>query len=274
MTSKQQIISRYKESIPVWLSQSVQYKYPRAVEQFVEYIGVKEVYTREDAIRFLNHVSSATSNSYARWMAYILKQFYRSLGIQFPLAASEFPPSPAPEEMNAPMMSEVDIIRMIIAVKQRGSPKMKAHLALSTTYGLRRIELATVRFADITRNTVNIHTAKKGNPRQHLIPNEVREYIAGYGYPAIHEQSLTYLFHAMQMLSGLRHNDREGFHSIRRSLVTELVMRGVREPLVYNFMRWKMTSRLGVMGIYTRLDPAEVDRAVFEHHPFLSSWET
>lgn len=149
---------------------------------------------------------------------------------------------------------------------------MKAYLALSSIYGMRRQELASLSTKSIDNSVIHIPTVKGGSMRAHTIPSEIAPYLAAYKLKQVHPQTMVNLFLRMQELAKLKHGEREGLHSIRRSLVTELLNNGVLVHVVYSFMGWKLSTRLGIVGVYARPDPKEVDRIVLSKHPFLSSW--
>jgi len=63
----------------------------------------------------------------------------------------------------------------------------------------------------------------------------------------------------------------EGWHSLRRSVVTGLTNAGLAEVKMNAWMGWQykgqdMTQR------YYRPDPAELDLEVYALHPFLPYW--
>ncbi|MHA1813648.1 MAG: tyrosine-type recombinase/integrase [Candidatus Thorarchaeota archaeon] len=265
--SKRTLLRKFENSIPAWRSESTRYRYPNLAMSFIDYIGVKDRYTREDAIRFLNAMSrQGKSAGYIRWAAYVLRQFYKSLGLPPPLQPGEMPPESA--DVNAPVMSADDISKLVSFVRKDGIAA--TYIALSTTYGMRRTELAKVSSADINNGTILVHTAKGGRPRTHLIPPEIRPYLDVDLRP-VNEQTLTNMFSRACTAAGVG-NTGYGFHSIRRSLVTELLNAGVPVHMVYDFMRWKISSKLGILGVYARPDPARVDEEVFNKHPFLKLW--
>ncbi len=273
MTTKQALLKQFKENMPAWRSESVRYRYPRLVSHFIDYVGVKSTYTKADVLKFLNYIiNSGMSKNYAIWSSYILKQFYEALGIQFPLRAGDLPKL-EPGDVNAPIFSPNYVGSLIGAVKAKGTPMMKAYLALSTTYGLRRQELAGVSSRDMNDSIIRINTVKGRVVREHLIPEEIKPYLS-YEFRPIHPQTITNLFIRIQRLAGVDHGDREGPHSIRRSLVTELQNAGVPAHFVFSFMGWKLSSRLGIMGEYTRPDPVLRDSRIYEKHPFLRFWVT
>ena len=273
MVTKKELLDKFRNDIPSWRSQSTRYRYPNLAENFIDCVGVKSSYDRADIMKFLNLLADEgkTKNT-LRWTAYVLRRFFKSLGIEFPLSPEEFPPNPSDDDIQAPVLSRDDVAQLITSVRYKGTSRMKAYLALSTTFGLRRGELIRVNRKDIKNGKILIHTIKGGTPRSHLIPDEIKEHLDGYSFGPLHEQSLIYLFSRMQRLAELEHSNREGFHSIRRGLVTELLNAGVQIHFVYSFMRWKMATRLGTMGIYTRPDPEQVDKTVFKVHPYLKFW--
>ena len=272
MTTKAQLLRLFKESTPSWRSEATRYRYPRLVERFIDYVGAKPSYTKADAIRFLNHIlNSGLSKNYARWSAYVLKQFYESLDLDFPLKATDLPQI-EPGDVVAPLFGTEYIRSLIDAVKRKGDPKARAYLALSTAFGPRRSELASLSTKNINNGTITIKTMKHGEPRHLVIPEEVRPYITIYKFTPTHPQTMTNLFKRIQLLAGYKHGVHDGWHGIRRSLVTNLMSNGVQPHLVWAFMGWKLSSRLGILGEYTRPDPEVVQQVCYEKHPFLPLW--
>jgi hypothetical protein len=286
MLTKEKLLRHFKESMPIWRKKGTLYRYPRVIESFIDYVGVKEQYTRSDAIRFLNHIlNSGLSKNYARWSAYILKQFYESLGIEFPLKSKELPQI-EPGDVNAPVFNPEYVKSLVKAVKNKGTPMMRAYLSLSTTFGLRREELASLTndsfsnqggFVDDLKKAAGvrdiiIRTVKGGEIRRFVVPDEIRPFVDGYNFHKVHPQTMTNLIKRIQFISGLKHEQGDGWHGIRRSLVTGLMSNGVPPSHVFSFMGWKLTSQFGIMGTYTRPDPKEVEELVYEKHPFLGLW--
>lgn len=275
MQTAKQIVEQFRESIPHWGSKSMRYNYPGVVARFVDYIGAKETYTKTDAVRWLNHlIAEGKSKGSVRWYAYVLTSFYKSRDLTPPFRGREYPTGPSDDELivNAPALTKPAIHEMIEAVLDRGSHRMMAYLAISTTYGLRAEELARIKKSDIANNMFTVHTAKGGTERVHKIPEEIAECINDYDFPKIQTQSIINLFKSIQKLSKHKHKNREGWHSIRRRLIQELEDAGVVERHIYTFMRWRATRR-GIMGAYSKPKPDEADSIVFTNHPFLKYWK-
>ena len=77
------------------------------------------------------------------------------------------------------------------------------------------------------------------------------------------------------MSFGFEVGDGYGWHSIRRSLATELVNTDIATIKVLRFMRWSdasMKKELGMLALYAKREQELIDKSVFSVHPFLESW--
>lgn len=213
-------------------------------------------------------------------------------GIEWPF--SKRPPAeienvmtsiPWQENENKIAFSADDIKQMIDAAKQ-GFPNMRderednlkgisvALVALSTTYGLRRIEMA-----DLDSDVLNLKTkrlrvfTKHGSRlREHIIPGEIIEYLKGYR-PLYSEFKLSQILHDIEKASGLPERYGTGWHSIRRSVVNALVNTGLDKLYIYSFLRWKLSMSFGMLGTYFTVPDEKVDEVVLQSHPYLKFWE-
>jgi integrase len=177
---------------------------------------------------------------------------------------------------------------IITAIKADGTPEEKALLALSTTYGVRRTEIVNLKQEDVMLEDRIIHiaTAKHGRERNHLVPDIIVPILADYDFEQKRSNfSLNVLWHRIEYKANIEHTDHVGWHSIRRTLNTEL-----RNVLPANvtmaFMRWKMktnadmslrytaTSYVGRNGTTKKVagEYQDMDRQVFANHPFLKYW--
>ncbi|PIZ53851.1 hypothetical protein COY26_00735 [Candidatus Woesearchaeota archaeon CG_4_10_14_0_2_um_filter_33_10] len=175
-------------------------------------------------------------------------------------------------ETDTPTISIDNVQKVITAIRQIGSDSDKAYLALSTIYGLRLSEMAALTIKDIqkNKNTIHIRTLKGGIERDHVIPPEI-DFIKDY---SLEEQStgvISVLFSKICLLAGYNKMPNEGWHSIRRALVSGLYINEVAEPQINLFLRWAPQSiarRYYVQG----LNPIVSDKLVFQKHPFLEFW--
>lgn len=174
---------------------------------------------------------------------------------------------------------------IMVAKDSKLTPAEGAFLALGTTYGLRREELADLTNDDIDlkHKTLFVQTIKHGRQRYHLIPEEIMPYIK-VELPVLTVGQLTSIFHSIEEKSYGKHIPEAGFHSLRRGLTTALADAGLSEVVINSFMRWKAGSSMinryyvtrytGLNGERIALGKGteEMDRVVFEVHPWLHIW--
>jgi integrase len=208
-------------------------------------------------------------------------------GYEWPFRRGESP-SIREDKVEAPALHPITIGKAIAAVKADGSPEEKAFLALSSTYGLRRVEMVELEASDIRLKDRNIHiaTAKHGRERTHLIPEAIIPYLSGYDFNQVRSENFLFtLWYRIEIRIGLAHTHKVGWHSIRRSLNT-ILLRRLSEATVMSYLRWKQRTSshmpfrysaikfVGEEGESTEVvgDALDVDNQVFEVHPFLDFW--
>lgn len=276
MPTKQELLSNFRDSIPAWRSASTLARYPYIAGRFIDHAGVKSTYTKTDAMKFLNHLShSGGKANYIRWAAFAIAAFYKSLELPAPFTKGELPSRPQESELVRPALTNPQVVELIRAVKSRGTSRMKAYLALSTVYGLRAIELASIKPEVISEDSIMIATAKHGVAGKQPIPAQIQKYVQPHNFKPCTTSALCDLFSNMQKLAEQKHKDKEGFHSIRRRLVRSLIDNGANPRYINLFMRWSSASRSGMMGVYSHPDESEYEAAydnIFSKHPWLKEW--
>ena len=83
------------------------------------------------------------------------------------------------------------------------------------------------------------------------------------------------MFQRIMSKVGIEVNRGYGWHSIRRALATELVLRDTSALNIVRFMRWSdagVKGEFGMLAIYAKRNQAEIDKCIFRNHPFLSAW--
>lgn len=165
------------------------------------------------------------------------------------------------------MFEEDEIQVLIKKAKEMGGIYTKS-MVISTTYGVRRVELANLTLNDFNpkKKTLFIRTAKGGRPKVHLVPTEIFKYIDN-DTKMLSIPSMTRIFKRIATEAGI-HIKGCGWHSVRRALVSGLLYGGLPNDKVLNFMRWKSGTML---DIYHIKNPME-DIPIFEKHPFLAYW--
>lgn len=186
-----------------------------------------------------------------------------------------------------------DIIEVMVTTAKSGGlyPDESCFLALSTTYGLRREELANLvpEDVDLANSAIYIGTIKKGRQRYHKVPPEiVSPYLEDHDFSRVFALStMSQMFKKILDKSGLGslNSQRLGWHTIRRALFDGLVNNGVNTLAARAFLRWKsatgdmaMPARyygnvvVGLEGSRPVMEEAKGDEEIFKLHPFLGFW--
>ncbi|KKN16879.1 hypothetical protein LCGC14_0971410 [marine sediment metagenome] len=211
----------------------------------------------------------------------------KEAGFEWPYRRGESPQI-REDRIQAPALDPDTIEEAIVAVKEDGSPEEKAFLAISTTYGLRRVEMVELDEHDVRLKdrTIHIATAKHGRERTHLIPEIIVPYLAGYDFSQKRSDYFIFaLWYRIEYRIDFPHINQVGWHSIRRTLNTLLEPHVSRNTL-NSFMRWKQRTSsdmsfrysaikfVGKQGETTKVvgDALTGDNQVFKAHPFLEYW--
>jgi len=253
--------------------------------QFLTWLGDRLPPGEMDLRRyFLHRHDEGISESSLRTYFSVLEKLYKSNHWDWPLESEDRPE--APSEITTPAFTREEVTELINK-RELYSKGECFYLAVATIYAPRRIELARIKKRDIKGNTLYIDTAKKGEKRTHLIPDEIMSYIEAYRPSAHNVSSLSAMFDRI-CKKGLGESKKGyGWHCFRRTIDTLLpiALAKADKPLtlVGYFLRWSRKSTgarfLGTPmgGVYARpeimsSDPFFVDREVFEVHPFLPLW--
>jgi len=237
-------------------------------ERFLAKSGAHPAYSREQLLAYMDYLVGAGYKP--RSIQVILSgvhTLFVANRIEWPLDKRDTHLGlPAGEEL-APVLSPEDVARLIAgARRERGRDAVA--VALATTWGLRATEMAAVFGAGLDGKELVVQSAKGGEVRRHTIPPELRPLLQFRPYP-ITRDGLHKAFDRMMSRHVRPPQEQEGWHAVRRSLVTELVTVGVEERLIHRWMGWHVA---GITYRYWRPTPAQVDAAVYPRHPFLPFW--
>jgi integrase len=231
--------------------------------------GIKSEYDRDDVIRYLSCLrEQGYRQSSIDVMVRPLKLLAQIQGWNFPRLAM---PKVRDGDIRRPILSYEEVCLMIRRGKEVLSARELAYLALSSTYGLRREELCGLGRID---GKVTVETVKGGPVTIHLVPDEIRPYLAGYERTGVRYMSFVFR-RIVEKLGISLAGGKYGWHAIRRALATELLYRDVSLINVVRFMRWSdgsVKGEFGMLAIYGKRNQEEVDRSVFKVHPFLPIW--
>ena len=262
----------YNELMGLGRTEAVAKEWGSVAAEFEQVCGSKESYDRADVIAFLAHLRKRKLlQSTIQKDLKAIRVIARAQGWTFP----ELPLTKvSPDQVKRTIFSRDDVISLITMGKKLLSQNDLCYLALSTVYGLRRIEMFRLNAASFPdENHLIVHTAKGGRKTTHIIPPEIAPYLK---YFTPHQpDSLTHMFHRIVVATGLKATGGYGWHSIRRSLATELVLSDASSINVMRFIRWTEAAikrELGMLAIYAQKDQGRIDQAVFRIHPFLPYW--
>lgn len=195
-----------------------------------------------------------------------------------------------PGDVDRPALDRPAVEAMVAAARTQGLPGWHvALLALSTTYGMRVEELASVQDQDIDREgaRVYIRTVKKGQKRFCYLPPDIAAVMLE-AWPRASTARATKAFAALWGAAfDAPKPDGVAWHAIRRALHRDLAEAGVPETDRIRFGRWKGAATMA--GLYSRPNQTvgaqgverarsepegarEYDAAVWSAHPYLALW--
>jgi len=231
--------------------------------------GIKSKYERDDVIRYLSHLRErGYRQSSIDVMLRPVKLLAQVQEWNFPRLAM---PKVRDSDISRPVLSHEEVCQMIRRGKEMLSARELAYLALSTTYGMRREELGGLGRID---GRVTVDTVKGGPVTTHLVPDDIKPYLLGYKRSGVGYMSLVFR-RIIKKLGMVLPRENYGWHAIRRALATELVCTDVSLLNLLRFMRWSDASlkgQFGMLAIYAKRNQEEIDKSIFEVHPFLKVW--
>lgn len=275
MSALRQLV--YKDLIARGRTEAVAKEWGAVAMEFEAVCGLKDKYDRADVVTFVAHLRKKhlvqttidKDLKTIKLLSQIQPQRWPEKG--FPKLAMKRTRS---QDIKRPKFGNDQMISLIMMGRPLLGETELAYLALATTYGMRRVELAKLSPRDITDNHIRIRTAHEGPETEQLIPVEIQPYIACLtrGY---RPDTLTHIFHRIMVKTGFHVERGFGWHSIRRTLATELILSEASAINVIRFMRWSEASikgEFGMLAIYAAKDQARIDEQIFKVHPFLPYW--
>lgn len=264
----------YNEIMGLGKTEAVAKEWGSVAAEFERVCGYKEIYTRTDVISFLAHLRKR------KLLQTTIEKDLKAIKVVARAQGWDFPKLPlrkvSPDEIKRTIFSADEVISLIMMGKQLLPKAELCHLALSTIYGLRRVEMTTIDKASFPNGChLTVRTAHGGRETTHLIPPEIAPYLEVF--TPYQPDTLTHMFHRIAVATGLKATGGYGWHSIRRSLATELALSEVSSINVMRFMRWTEASikrEFGMLPIYAKKDQERIDREIFNMHPFLPYWGT
>jgi len=203
---------------------------------------------------------------------YALKYLFRLYGAEWTLAENEvFSTRERRQRFPQPWFRKEEVIDIITRARKVCNPQELTMLAISTTYGCRRSELADIRKEDLgfEAKTITIYARKGGRVATQLLPDEIIPYLSSYDFPKLSVLRLSLMLKKI-LEKTIGPKEGYGWHSFRRSLATELRNAGVNDMDIYSFMRWSTGS---ILATYIQTEPSQNKENIFPKHPFVKCWE-
>lgn len=265
------VTTRLEQHLGERFSAHTRRAYLSYARRFVEGAGLKESYDRQDV---LAHVDRLIRAGYRETSIHhnliALRAFFRVEGWEWPLLAGDLRLGLPQEEPNAPSILPAEIRLLISSLRgQTGFPAAAA--CLSTIFGLRPDEIARALGQPGDGRTLVIQTAKGGRRREHLIPGILARSLT---HPAwtVSTDRLHSEFERLMRLYVREPLPREGWHAVRRTLVTQLYEANVKVWDIHRWFGWKQIKEISFR--YYKPSAAHLDQVIFDAHPFLADWRT
>ncbi len=247
--------------------------------EFETVCGLKDKYGREDVVRFVAHLRKRGLQDTT------IHKDLKAIRLLCQIQPERWPETGFPklamrrirqDEIKRPKFGKEQLISLVTMGRSLLDEVELAYLALASTYGMRRAELAKLALEDISPEELKIRTVHEGPWTSQLVPPEIRPYIGCLKRPR-RPDTLTHIFHRIMLKTGFHVQRGFGWHSIRRTLATELILSEAPAINVIRFMRWSEASvkgEFGMLAIYAAKDQLRIDQQIFLIHPFLPYWGT
>ena len=211
------------------------------------------------------------SDNYLRLVHYILCRLAKTNKKDVDIT----PPKIEKTKVNQPVFNLEEVKKLIVNCKKYCDIQQQAYVAVSTIWGLRKIEILRIRKEDIDKkeNTIIIKTAKGGRPQAYTIPEKVKDILYSYKWEEVSRANIYGIFNYTLYLCKFNLEDYigYGFHSIRRALITEMLRAGIDHYTVALWCRWAI-PQFGMLPTYTHLVKEDLEKKVYPKHPFLKLW--
>lgn len=262
--------------------------YMQTCTKFLNFLGGDAAPTPDDFRRyFIHRRQQGVSERSLRTEFFQLKKLAQSNGWDWPFGRDD---APVPDSDPDTHALSPEAVEQLIRAAPQLSDAERFYLAMATTWGCRREELARVRDNHYTDETITIYIAKQRhpNPKVHLIPDILKPIFASY-HPAIHSTGgLRGLFDRVCKKAGYQKTPGESFHSIRRTLRTVLEWKLAEQrlplSLIADYQGWARSTKgityggSAMLGVYAHhealsSDPFALDKVIYNAHPFLPLWK-
>jgi integrase len=270
--------------------------YAIVVKEFLNFIGKKDRYTKEDVLAFLSYLqnkpkekgnfsSENPGGTYLRFVYYVLKSLWRNMGWEWELDKSDVPKKNEPRR---PFYTMEEIKKILDAAKQHASLRDYVALRVLVLSFSRRLSISrlTVHDYDPEKGTLKLPSIKGGRSIVLELDRETNDAMLEYLgrrrdlYPALfpslrsrsEQGSLSpeYFNILLKKLCQIAGVENKGMHAFRRGLVTYMYSKGKREKEIQAMGDWRSPF---MVHEYVQLSSEYANEGRKEVHPFFVSEE-
>lgn len=258
-----------------------------AARKFLNFTGNKLPPSKANLKRFFaqqkeNSITSRTQNYYFS----VIQKLYQANSWLWPLSKNDRPEIAE----NLPITAfTVDEIKTLIKNRGSYSKEERFYLALATTFGMSRLELARVDNKDIKNGMLYIKPIRHGKGRWTVVPDEIMTALKEYHSKQLSISTLSAIFKRILSKSGLNERKGYGWYSIRVTLLERLRFALAQSELPISladaYLRFSERTPQGAYSkrVIAKLcedigvsndDLTMLDTIILQVHPFISFWQS
>jgi hypothetical protein len=238
--------------------------------RFLDFAGVQPSYGRENVLAYVDRlILEGFKEPSIRAMLTGIRVMFDVNGLTWPLERRDLRLGLPQEDPLTPTLTLKEVGLLIRGTRETpGFPRTV--VALASIFGLRGDEIIRALAAGCSGEILEVQTAKGGRKRRHHIPERLRPVLT-FSPSTVSARSLHNLFESLMRHFVRPPRPREGWHAVRRSVVTGLFGAGLSEEVIHRFMGWKSAEKT-IAFRYFHPDPTALDLHVYRKHPYLPLW--
>lgn len=261
-------IVRLRASFGARYAANTQRIYESNAWSFLNTIGIKPVYTSDDVKHWVDGmIQAGMVDTSIRTKVASLKPMFDANDMAWP--GSKLHLGLPQHEENAPAIPAEACELMIRMLGNKGGI-VTTVLMLGTLFGLRTSEIQWVLAHGCDGKLLEIQTSKQGRRRIHHLPDGLGTGLV-FKPTKLSAAALHRMFGMFQQAITRVPAEREGWHAVRRTLITALFNNGISEYEVHRWMGWRVVGKITFR--YFRPEPGALDKRVWDAHPFLAIWQ-
>lgn len=257
-----------------------------AARKFLDFTGDKLPPAKRDLKRFFDQQEARGIGPGSRnFYFFALKKLYEANSWSWPLSKKD-----RPEILKSLPITAFTVDEIKTLIKNRGnySKEERFYLALATTFGMSRLELAQVDNKDIKNGMLYIKPTRHSKGRWVVVPGEIMPVLMEYHPKQLDISTVSAISKRILIKSGFEKKRGCGWFSFRVALLDRLrvAMAQKELPIIWadDYLRFREASigskrleatRATILrGIGSTLqEPYALDKIILQVHPFISFWQ-